>query len=354
MEKSLRKTSEKYGLPPGTIVHTGERKTDRVRITVFDYNEQTVTEREVGTIEECIPFRDSPTITWINIDGIQDVGIIEKIGKEFNLHPLLLEDVVHTEQRPKIDDYEQNLFVVVRQFFYDSEEREITAEQVSFVLGHNFVITFQEREGDVFNPIRDRLRTGKGRVRKSGSDYLLYSLLDTLVDSYFILIEEISDDIENMEPDIMESNDPDTIYRIHRQKRNLIHLRKSLWPLREVISGLKSSTTHLINRSTDVYLRDVYDHTIQVVETLELLRDMIAGLIDLNLSSASNRLNEVMKVLTLISTVFIPLTFIAGIYGMNFQYMPELGMKWGYFGALGLMVVIGIIMVIYFKSRKWL
>jgi len=350
----VKKTSDKFGLPPGTLIHTGEKMTDRVRITFFDYDENNYSEKEASSIEECFELRDTPTVTWINIDGIHDIDIISKIGSHFNLHPLMLEDILHTNQRPKIDDYENHLYIVVRQYFYDEEENEINAEQVSIVLGRNYVISFQEREGDVFNPIRDRIRNNKGRVRKSGADYLTYSLLDTLIDSYFIILEKIGDDIEDLEDEVMNYTGPSTIFHIHRHKRNLLHLRKSLWPLREVVGSFRSEETDLVQESTDVYLRDVYDHTIQVVDTLELLRDMISGMIDLNLSSASNRMNEVMKVLTLIATLFIPLTFIAGIYGMNFEYMPELKWHWGYFASLGAMVVIGVVMVIYFKSRKWL
>ena len=354
MPKSGRKVTDKFGLPPGTLIHTGEKLTDRVRITVFDYDEQSFTEKEVPTIEECFHHRETPTVTWINIDGIHDTSIVEKIGRHFNLHPLMLEDILHTNQRPKLDDYADHIYIAARQLFYDEEKNEVTAEQVSIVLGKSYVISLQEREGDVLNPIRDRIRNNKGRVRKMGADYLTYSLIDTLVDSYFIILEHIGDAIEKLEDYVMESADPATVYDIHRHKRNILFMRKSLWPLRDVVNALKSEATDLVQASTDVYIRDVNDHTIQVLDAIELLRDTISGLIDLNMSSASNRMNEVMKVLTLIATIFIPLTFIAGIYGMNFEYMPELGWQWGYFGALGVMAVLGFFMVWYFKSRKWL
>ncbi len=353
MMKYLRR-SGKYGLPPGTVVHVGEKKIDRVKIRVIDFDEKNLSEFETESIEECLPYRDSDTITWINIDGVHDTDIIKKIGTRYILHPLVLEDIVHTNQRPKLDDYEDILYIVIKQLFYDRSGQSLDAEQVSLVLGQNFVLSFQEKPGDVFEPVRERLRNNLGRIRKSGADYLAYALLDNLIDSYFIILEEIGESIEEIEDAIFRNAAPEDLRLIHGHRRNLILLRRSLWPLRDVIVQMKSGTSKLVGKSTGPYLRDLMDHTVQVVETLELFRDMLTGMIDLNMSFSSNRMNDIMKVLTLIATIFIPLTFIAGIYGMNFENMPELHLEWGYYATLGAMVVIGALMVWYFKSRKWM
>ena len=354
MARLIKKRSKKAGLPPGTLIHIGERKTGKVKITIIDYDEAQFQEKEAETIEECFPFKDKPTVIWINIDGIYQVEDIEKIGKRFDLHPLLLEDILNTDQRPKMEDFEDYIFIVLKMLYHDEKENEINVEQVSLILGSNFVISFQEREGDVFNPIRERIRNGKGRIRKMGADYLAYALIDAIVDNYFIILEKIGERIEDMEEGLVTNPVPETLQAIHKSKRDIIFLRKSVWPLREVISGLERTGSLLIKESTDVYLRDVYDHTIQVIDTTETFRDMISGVLDIYLSSISNKMNEVMKVLTMIATIFIPLTFMAGIYGMNFKYMPELGWRPGYFAVLSVMVIMSIGMLIYFRKKKWL
>jgi len=338
MLKLFRKTSKRAGLSPGTLVHDGDKKVEKAKITIIDYDATQFQEKEVETIEECFPFRDTPTITWINIDGLHEVGIIEKIGQHFSIHPLILEDILHTGQRPKMEDFEDYIFLVVKMFYYDEKDDEIKMEQVSLLLGSNFVISFQEREGDIFNPIRERIRNHKGRIRMMKADYLGYALLDTIVDNYFIILEKIGEDIENMEEELVTRPTPETLQTIHNLKRELIVLRKSIWPLREVINSLERGESPLINEATGVYLRDVYDHTIQVIDTIETFRDMVSGMLDIYLSSISNKMNEVMKVLTIIATIFIPLTFVAGLYGMNFEFMPELKWHWGYFAALLVMV----------------
>ncbi|MFB0509709.1 MAG: magnesium/cobalt transporter CorA, partial [bacterium] len=303
-------------------------------------------------IEECFPFKDKPTVTWINIDGIHKVEVIEKIGNCFNLHPLILEDILNTGQRPKIEDFGEHIFLVLKMLYY--LEKEITIEQVSLILGPNFVISFQEREGDVFNNIRERIRNNKGRIRKMGADYLAYSLLDAIVDGYFVILEKVGEEIEDIEEKLIKNPTPKTVQIIHNLKREMISLRKSVWPLREVVGVLERGESALIKKTTGIYLRDVYDHTIQVIDTIETYRDMISGMLDIYLSSISNRMNEVMKILTIIATIFIPLTFIAGIYGMNFRFMPELGWRLGYPAVLFIMVIIGIVMLFYFRRKKWL
>lgn len=354
MPKFIKKRSKKAGLPPGTLVHIGERKTEKIKITIMDYDETQFQVRETETLEECYPFKDRPTIIWINIDGIHEIETLEKLGDCFGLHPLTLEDILNTDQRPKIEDYGEYIFIVLKMLYPDDETGEILAEQVSLVLGKNFVISFQEREGDIFNSVRERVRSGKGRIRKMGADYLVYSLLDSIVDNYFIILEKLGERIELLEEKLITNPVPETINLIHKLKREMIFLRRSVWPLREVIGSIERGESSLIKGSTNIYLRDVYDHTIQVIDTIETFRDILSGMLDIYLSSVSNRLNAVMKVLTIIATIFMPLTFIAGIYGMNFKYMPELEWRLGYPVILLTMVSIGVLMLVSFRKKKWL
>jgi len=353
MPRFTKKLSKKAGLPPGTLVYVGKKRDEIVKITIIDYDEKHFEERKVKKVEECLPFKDKPTVTWINIDGIQQVDIIEAIGKHFGVHPLVLEDIVNTGQRPKMEDFGNYIFVVLKMIYYDEKEDEIKTEQVSLLISQNFVISFQEREGDVFNPIRERIRGGKGRIRKMGADYLAYALMDGVIDNYFVILEKVGEKLEGMEEELVTNPTPETLQAIHNLKKDMIFLRKSVWPLREVIGGLERGESKLVQESTQIYFRDVYNHTIQVMDAIETSRDMLSGMLDIYLSSVSNRMNEVMKVLTIIATIFIPLTFIAGIYGMNFQNMPELGWRWGYFAVLLVMVVIGISMLVYFKRKRW-
>lgn len=354
MPKSLRRKSRKAGLPPGTLVHVGESKTSKVKIRVIDYDASDFQEKEIKNIDECSPYKEKPTVTWINIDGIHDVDIIERIGKSYGLHALLLEDIANTEQRPKIEDFENYLLLILKMLSFDEKDREMKIEQVSLVVGPNYVLCFQEKEGDVFDPLRDRIRRAKGRIRKMGADYLAYALLDAIVDGYFLILEKIGDKIEGLEENLISRPDTTTLRAIHYLKREMIFLRRSVWPLREVISGMSRKESTLIKESTEIFLRDVYDHTIQVIDTIETYRDMVSGMLDTYLSSISNRMNEVMKVLTIFAAIFIPLTFVAGIYGMNFSYMPELGWKWGYFSVLAVMATMVIFMLAYFRRKKWL
>jgi len=359
MSRFIKKGSHKIGLPPGELVHIGERKTEKVRITILDYDENTFEEHEVKNTEECFPFKEKPTVTWVNIDGIHQVDIIKQIGAHYGLHPLILEDILNTGQRPKMEDFDDYIFLVLKMLHYDEKEQEIIAEQVSMILGSNFVLSFQEQEGDVFNIVRDRIRNNKGRIRKLGADYLAYALVDAIVDNYFVILERIGEKFEILENEVVDSPTPNTLQIIHKLKNDMIFLRKSVWPLREEISGLQRVESTLIKDSTDLYLRDVYDHTIQVIDTIETFRDMASGMLDIYLSSVSNKLNEVMKVLTIFAVIFIPLTFVAGVYGMNFNSkispfnMPELNWFWGYPFALSVMLIIGVLMLIYFRRKKW-
>jgi magnesium transporter len=351
---SRKKVSKKAGLPAGTLIHVGEKKLDKVKISLIDYTENSFEERELTAVDEFLRYKEAPGITWINIDGLHDIEIINKIGEEFTLHPLVLEDILNTEQRPKLDDMDEYLFIVAKMIYYDEDIDHLKFEQISLIMWENFVLSFQEDIGDVFEPVRERLRKGKGRIRKMGSDYLMYTLLDSLVDSYYGVLEKIGERVEKLEEDLMESPEPDTLQVIHHMKRELVFLRRSVWPLREIIGRLEKGESGLIGKKTMIFYRDVYDHTVQVIDTIETCRDIVSGMMDLFLSSVSNRMNEVMKMLTVIATIFIPLTFIAGIYGMNFEYMPELKWNWGYPLALLFMGILGVLTFIWFRRKRFL
>jgi len=355
MTNTLRKRSQKTGLPPGVLIHVGEQKSERTRITLLDYDEQRVEERELPQVDECLLFKEKNSVTWINVSGLHQVELLERLNECFGLHPLVLEDILNTDQRPKMEDFGDYLYIVLRMLDLDKKnENAVVSEQISLILGKNFVLTFQEREGDLFNPLRERIRNGKGRLRKMGPDYLVHALLDAIVDQYFVVLEKLGERIEFLEEELVSRPTPSTLHRLHQLKREMIFLRKSVWPLREVIGTLERGESSLIQASTDLYLRDVYDHTIQVIDNVETFRDMLSGMLDIYLSSISNRMNEIMKVLTIISTIFIPLTFIVGLYGMNFKFMPELEWPWGYPLVLLLMSGVTVFMLFYFRRKKWL
>jgi magnesium transporter len=354
MARLIKKRSKKSGLPPGSLVHIGERKIAQPKITIINYDESHFEEKETDAIEECFIFKDKPTVTWINIDGLHQTEMLQKLGDCYGFHPLVLEDILNTDQRPKIEDYGDYVYIVLRSLEYNHQKEEIESDQISIILGQNFVFSFREREGNTFDPFRERLRTSKGRISKLGADYLAYALMDSIVDNYFSILEKLGERIEFLEEQLVTSPTPETLRTIHDLKREMIFLRKAVWPLREVVGSLERGESSLIQASTRIYLRDLYDHTIQVIDNVETFRDMISGILDIYLSSVSNRLNSVMKVLTIIATIFMPLTFIAGIYGMNFKYMPELAWRWSYPLVWLVMIGIGIFMLVYFKKKNWL
>jgi len=356
MSRFTKRVSDKIGLPPGSLVHVGKERTEGVTISIIDYDENQLHEEVVSTVEECFPFKEQPTVTWININGIHNIEIIDKIGKHFELHPLILEDIMNTGQRPKLEDFGHYLYIVLKmlQIDEDEDEDEIKAEQVSLIVGDNFVISFQEVKGDVFDHVRKRIRNSKGRIRKMKSDYLAYALMDAIVDGYFIILEKLGDRIELVEDELLENPTTDTLQDIHSLKREMIFLRKSIWPLREVINRLERGESSLIHDATTLYMKDIYDHTIQIIDSIEAFRDMLSGMLDIYLSTISNKMNEVMKVLTIIATIFIPITFIAGIYGMNFEYMPELGWRWSYPMLWIVIISVTLTMIFYFKKKQWL
>lgn len=350
----LKTHTRKTGLPPGTLVHLGERREEKATITRFDYGTDHLLETMPSTIEECLDQKGESPVTWINVDGLHDVSIIEKLGVHFALDPLSQEDILATVQRPKLEDYGSYLLVIVKMLTFDKETGNLRSEQVSIVLGPNLVISFQESRGDVFDSLRDRLRRGKGRIRKMGADYLTYALLDSVVDNYFLVLEQLGGQIETLEEELTLNPDQKTLHAIHELRRQNIFLRKSTWPLREVVSGIERSESSLIGDGLSRYLRDLYDHTIQIIDIVETFQDLLQGMLDLYLSSVSNRMNEVMKVLTIFASIFIPLTFIAGVYGMNFEFMPELSWRWSYPVVLLLMLVGVSGMLVFFRRKGWL
>jgi magnesium transporter len=349
-----KKQHKKLGKAPGSIIYTGEKSSKKLFVEVFDYNIEKCFEKEFNTVEETFNFKHTNSVTWININGLNHVEEIEKLGINFDLHPLVLEDIVSISQRPKIDEYEYYLFVVVKMLYIDKDD-SIVSEQVSFILGKGYVLSFQESEGDVFDAVRERIRQGKGRARSMQSDYLLYILMDAIVDHYFTVIETLGDKIEDFETGIFAGNVNDSINKdIQDLKREILRVRRAIFPLREVISRIEKDESTLIQSKTKTFYRDIYDHLIQVSENIDIYREMIWSLMDMYMTTISNKMNEVMKVLTIMASIFIPLTFIAGIYGMNFEYIPELHYKYSYFILWGVMLVLFLGMLYYFKRKKWL
>ena len=352
-KKRTTKYKKHVGQIPGALVYTGD-KTSKLFIESFDYNTDYIEEKEIKNIEDVAHYKLTDSVSWININGLNNTNEIEKIGDHYGLHPLILEDIVNTSQRPKIDEYESYLFIVVKMLYYDKDDL-IVSEQVSFVLGSNYVLSFQEADGDVFDSVRDRIRAKKGRIRNLGPDYLLYALIDSVVDHYYEIIETMGNKIEELEDHLFSGNPKEEITaEIQSLKREVLRVRKAIFPLREVINRIEKIEHRLIHKKTIHFFRDIYDHIVQVSENIDIYREMIWGLMDMYMTTISNKMNEVMKVLTIIATIFIPLTFITGIYGMNFNNMPELQYKYSYFILWGIMLILFIGMLFYFKRKKWL
>jgi magnesium transporter len=348
------KFGQKAGLAPGTLAYTGESRQFEPWIDFIRFNETMFEEKHRIGIEQLKHERfDSNHVVWINITGIHQTELIHQIGQDYGLHGLVMEDIVHPNQRPKLDEYDDYLYVVGKMIHYNKETNETKNEQLSIILFGNTLITFIEDKGDWFDQVRERLRKGNQKIRKSGADYLMYSLLDSMVDNYFVVLESIGDHLENLEIQLLEDPRSEVLQDLHKAKRDLIYLRKFIWPLREVISLLSKGDSLLLSGNTTLYLRDVYDHCIHVIDTLETFRDVSSGLMDVYLSSISNKMNNVMKTLTIIATIFIPLTFLVGVYGMNFKFMPELDYKWAYPTVWGAMLVIAGGMLIWFRKNRW-
>jgi len=346
------KFRENIGAPPGTLLYTGQPTNVRVKITLIEFNEAEFFEREFYDFSECTDHLKDNMVKWINVEGVHDTALVETIGKLYNIHPLTLEDIVHVDQRPKFEEYEHYLLAVMKMIMYDSA---VHAEQLSMILVKNTVISFQEPQGgDAFDIIRKRLRQAKGRVRKLGSDYLFYALMDAVVDYYFHTIEQIGDKVAKIEEEIIHEPKQDSLIQLYRLKREVIYLRKQVWPLRDMISNLLRSESDYISPNTQLFFRDLQDHTTRIIDTVETYRDLLSGIMDIYLSTNANKMNEVMKVLTIMSSIFIPVTFIAGVYGMNFEYMPELKSPYGY--AAVWIVMLSVIggLIFYFKRKKWM
>jgi magnesium transporter len=352
MPKIWKKRSRKAGLPPGSLIYTGDKGEGEVQITVIEYDDSQYEERLSTTLEECLLRPGKPTVTWIKVEGVHRTENLQQLGECFHLHPLVLEDILNTDQRPKVEDFEEYLFIVLKMLTL-KEGGGVAAEQISLVLGSNYLISFQEGLGEIFLPIQERLKVNKGRLRKAGADYLAYALIDLIVDQYFVVLEQLGESIEFLEEEVVTRPTPKTLQDVHHFKGEMIRLRRSVWPLREVISQLERRESPLITEPMQVYFKDVYDHTIVAIESIESYRDILSGILDIYLSSVSNRLNQIMKVLTIIATIFMPLTFLAGVYGMNFKYMPELQWHYGYFTTLAVMALVALSMLALFKKKKW-
>ncbi|MCA9868887.1 MAG: magnesium/cobalt transporter CorA [Caldilineae bacterium] len=347
--------SVKTGMPPGAVVYVGEHKAASQRISLIHFNAADFREQEITDLPASIPFLADATTTWLNVDSLQNTETVTHIGNYLGLHPLLLEDLVNSAQRPKFEDYDAYLFFVLKMLTYDPDTHSVNAEQVSIVLGPNYVLSFQEGDtGDVFDSVRARLKAGNTRIRSSGADFLAYALIDSIVDQYFVVLEQFGDDFEALDEELVGDPSKETLNSIYQLKRQLITVRRSIWPLREVVNALERDNTPLLREEVHVYLRDLYDHTIQVIETVETMRDVVGGMLDIYLSSVSNRTNDIVKFLTIFGSIFIPLTFLAGVYGMNFHYMPELGIRWAYpaFWLITIATIVGLLY--YFRRKRWI
>ncbi|MBK8018554.1 MAG: magnesium/cobalt transporter CorA [Betaproteobacteria bacterium] len=354
MARLMKKRSAKAGLPPGSLVYVGDRREQDTRISVIDYDEQHVEERDIATIDECLQFKDTATVTWINVDEIGEPGLVAAFGRVLGFHPLMQEDILNTDQRAKVEDHGDHLYIVLKMLEWSKARDAMDSEQLSIVLGAHYVISFQERAGDFFDPLRERIRGSVGRIRRQRSDFLAYCLLDLVIDHYFMVLERLGDRIERVDDAVMTRPEPAVLREIHQLKRELLFMRKSVWPMKETIASLRHTDTMLIAKATQPFLRDLQDHIEQVIDGIEAYQDLLSDILATYLSTQSNRTNTIMKVLAVFSAVFMPLTFITGIFGMNFRTMPPLEGEWGFAGTLGVMFVMGVSMAAFFVLKRWL
>lgn len=345
----------KIGLPPGSVVFTGNQRVEKVQIHHLQYNSTEFEEKILKNHSEII-FNESQegTIDWYDIRGIHDTTLIEKIGLAFGLHTLILEDIVDTQQRPKFEEYEKGVILILKALSFDATSKKIRIEQIALYFRKGLLLTFQEDHSDIFLAVRQRVYVGKGKIRRRESDYLAYALTDVLVDNYFYILERIEQEIEILEDNLLVTPDASSKEAIHHLRKEAIKIRKSIAPLREAISRFGKSESEFIADSTEIFIRDLHDHTIQIMDRIDTYRDLLNGLQDLYLSEISFKMNQVMQVLTIITTIFVPLSFLVGLYGMNFEYMPELQYRYSYFVLLGVMAVISISLIFWFKSKRWL
>ena len=354
MSESLSSASKKAGLPPGSLVHVGELLETEARITIVDYNKDVIEEQTIESVEQILQCREKDTVTWVNIEGLGNIELVGAIGEAFNIHPLVLEDILNTHQRPKLEEYDDYLYCVLKGISLAENRFSVEYEQISMLILNDFVFTFKEKQDELFEPVRRRLRSSKGHFRSQGADYLAYVILDTIVDSYFSLQDSLDDIVDSVEEELLTEPTPKTLATIQSVKRELIIIRRSISPLREMLNAILRSESPLIEEKSLIYFRDISDHVLRISESIESSRDMIAGLLDIYITTISNKMNEIMKVLTVFASIFIPLTFIAGIYGMNFEYMPELKWKWAYPALWMTFIAIPVILLVYFKKKKWL
>jgi magnesium transporter len=353
-EKLVSRRSKKIGLPAGSMVYIGEQKVEKVKLSAIDYDQNQLAVRETISLEELSALRKIPTSTWVNVTGLHEVDTLQELARLYEIDPLVMEDILNSDQRPKIEIHDAYIFIVLKSITYTQDHESIFIEQVSIILGEKFLLTFQERENPVFSPIRERIKDPSSRLRRNGADFIMYALMDVIIDHYFLVMERQGEKVQQLEDRVVAKPDQSIMYSIQKMKREMILLRRSVWPLREVLHNLLREDLSLIHRPTIPFLRDIYDHVIQVVDTIETHRDITSGILEIYLSSISNRMNEIMKMLTLIATIFIPLTFIAGIYGMNFEWMPELKWRWGYAGFWMLIILTTMSLLSVFKKKKWI
>jgi len=348
--------TDKVGLPPGTVVHTGIDRAEKVTISVMEFSEGQMREYIADSMDDCSQPLDKKAIKWVHVLGVHDIDIVKKVCEYYNLHPLVIEDIPSVGQRPKLEVMPKSVYIVMREYDFMPEDFQLNSQQVSVAFGSNFVLSFQESADDIFDQIRGRARRSVSRIRSSGTDYLAYTILDLLVDKYFLVLERVGDLIEDLEDDLIERATSDILNRIYKIKRDLLSFRRHIWPLREVVLKMQRQTPTLVKENTQVYLRDLYDHVIRVTDHVETYRESISGMLDIYLSSVNNKMNEVMKVLTVVSTIFIPLTLMASIYGMNWQWIPEIALlgPFGYPIFLTGMFIVTIFLVMYFRSREWI
>lgn len=352
--RNKARRSAKAGMPPGSLVHVGERKTPEIQISLIEYGAEQLQEIQFANVEASRNYVPTAPVMWLNVHGLHEAEVMREIGRRFNLHPLVLEDILNTDQRPKVNDYGDYLYLVTRFFDYDPETLSVRSEQVSIVLGRGFVLSFQERPTGNFEPIRERLRKEQGQIRKMGADYLAYALLDVIVNRYFSVLEQIGERTEHLEDELLQHADRETLQTLHQLKRESMVLRRAVWPMREVLNQLVRCDNGLFQPATLPYLRDIYDHTVHVIESLEAIRDLISGMLDIYLSSVSNRLNQEVRALTVVAIIFMPSTLITGIFGMNFKSMPLLDNNVGFYLAIGLMGCIASALGMLFWRRRWL
>ena len=346
-------TSDTVGMRPGALVHIGKKRVEKIGFEQIEFDRSSFSHTRPDSIDGCLGARGKAAVAWTNVTGLHDAEVIRKIGRHYSINDLVQSDIMNTELRPKIEDHGGYLHVVVK-LPHALPDDSIFVEQISLIVGRNYLLSFQEVPDDIFDPIRERIEKSVGSMRERNSDYLAYALIDAIIDYYYVVMEKIGTQTEQLDEELMRNPTPQTLQTIHALKREMVVLRKSIWPMREMINRFERMRSDIVHESTKVYLRDVYNHSVQAMDNIEGLREMVGGMLDTYLSSIGNKMNEVMKTLTIIASIFIPITFIAGIYGTNFSYVPELEWRWSYFAMIGSMAAIVLAMVVWFRRKGWI